>query len=213
MGTSSRSFRPSAAVRIVGRNKLAKFRHESPIRLSCTGGGSCATGCARAFWSLWWILGMATECNEAWRERLARSIDSACEDEGFVINAFVLMPEHVHLLDLPSSAESNVSPLLARIKQPFSKAIKQILVEHRSREMRPLQPSRRLEVVERSVLHQQRCRLGPAENEPSVCRTVCRRWRSDRPSILGALAKPSGTLLPPVPSSRCTRNNRLILHK
>lgn len=42
------------------------------------------------------------------------------------------MPEHVHLLVLPTDSESNVSRLLARIKQPFSKAIKQILVEHRS---------------------------------------------------------------------------------
>lgn len=69
--------------------------------------------------------------NDAWREQLARCIDAAC-DEGFVLNAFVYMPEHVHLLVLPSTAESNVSRFLYRIKQPFSKAIKQILVEHRS---------------------------------------------------------------------------------
>ena len=42
------------------------------------------------------------------------------------------MPEHVHLLVLPSDEQANVSLLLARIKQPFSKEIKQILTEHQS---------------------------------------------------------------------------------
>jgi len=70
--------------------------------------------------------------NDAWREKLARCIDAACHEERFVLNAFVFMPEHVHLLVLPSSGESNVSRLLARIKQPFSKTIKQILLEHQS---------------------------------------------------------------------------------
>lgn len=70
--------------------------------------------------------------NDVWRERLARCIDTASDEEGFVLNAFVFMPEHAHLLVLPSNAESSVSRLLARIKQPFSKAIKQMLVEHRS---------------------------------------------------------------------------------
>ena len=76
--------------------------------------------------------------NDAWRERLARCIDTACHEEGFVINAFVFMPEHVHLLVLPGTGESNVSRLLARIKQPFSKAIKPMLVEHRSHLLKSL---------------------------------------------------------------------------
>ena len=70
--------------------------------------------------------------NDAWRERLARCIDAAFAEERFVLNAFVFMPEHVHLLVLPSNEDSNVSRLLARIKQPLSKAIKQILIEHES---------------------------------------------------------------------------------
>jgi putative transposase len=75
---------------------------------------------------------------DAWRERLARCIDTACHEEGFVLNAFVFMAEHVHLLVLPGTGESNVSRLLARIKQPFSKAIKPMLVEHRSHLLKSL---------------------------------------------------------------------------
>jgi putative transposase len=50
-----------------------------------------------------------------WREMLAGSIDAACKEERFVLNAFVFMPEHVHLLVLPDDAESNVSRLLVRL--------------------------------------------------------------------------------------------------
>ena len=70
--------------------------------------------------------------NDVWRERLARSIDRACEQEDFQLNAFVFMPEHVHLLVLPGTEKASISRLLARIKQPFSKEIKRILTEHES---------------------------------------------------------------------------------
>jgi putative transposase len=63
---------------------------------------------------------------------LARSVDSACVEERFVLNAFVFMPEHFHLLVLPENAESSVSRLLGRIKQPFSKWIKEILTQSNS---------------------------------------------------------------------------------
>jgi putative transposase len=70
--------------------------------------------------------------NDLWREMLARSVDSACVEERFVLNAFVFMLEHVHLLVLPENAESSASRLLGRIKQPFSKSIKQILIQSNS---------------------------------------------------------------------------------
>ena len=70
--------------------------------------------------------------NDRWREMLARSVDVACETEGVQLIAFVFMPEHVHLLVLPVNAKSNVSRLLARIKQPFSRRIKEILQSHNS---------------------------------------------------------------------------------
>ena len=54
--------------------------------------------------------------NDVWRERLARSIDRACEREGFQLNAFVFMPEHVHWLVLPGAQQASISRLLARIK-------------------------------------------------------------------------------------------------
>ncbi|WP_425614439.1 transposase [Anatilimnocola sp. NA78] len=36
--------------------------------------------------------------NNAWRVKLARAIDAACEEIGCFLAAFVFMPEHVHLL-------------------------------------------------------------------------------------------------------------------
>ena len=65
--------------------------------------------------------------NAAWRAVLARSLQAACNTERFALAAFVCMPEHVHLLVCPLSAEAKVSRLLARTKQPVSKQIRQIL--------------------------------------------------------------------------------------
>jgi putative transposase len=61
--------------------------------------------------------------NDPWREKLARGIDDGWDENGFSLNAFVFMPEHVHLLVLPDDEHSEVSQLLARIKQPFSNQI------------------------------------------------------------------------------------------
>ena len=65
--------------------------------------------------------------NAAWRMLLARSLQAACDTERFALVAFVCMPEPVHLLACPRSAEAKVSRLLARTKQPVSKQIRQIL--------------------------------------------------------------------------------------
>jgi putative transposase len=46
--------------------------------------------------------------------------------------AFVFMPEHVHLLVVPTGNEPAIDLYLARIKQPFSKWLKQRLVDVRS---------------------------------------------------------------------------------
>ena len=70
--------------------------------------------------------------NDDWRRILARSIDASASAESFSLIAFVFMPEHMHLLVLPTSNESKVSCFLARLKQPTSRQIKQILVEHGS---------------------------------------------------------------------------------
>jgi putative transposase len=65
--------------------------------------------------------------NDLWRGLLGQSLQSACQDEDFLLIAFVFMPEHVHLLVLPQSSDSKVSRLLARTKQPFSKQIRELL--------------------------------------------------------------------------------------
>jgi putative transposase len=43
--------------------------------------------------------------------------------------AFVFMPEHVHLLVHAHSTEVAIGRFLARLKQPFSKQIKQLLID------------------------------------------------------------------------------------
>ncbi len=70
--------------------------------------------------------------NEDWRARLSRHVDSAVERTSFELVAFVFMPEHVHLLVYPTVPEPEIGRLLAFVKQPFSKEIKQILVESKS---------------------------------------------------------------------------------
>lgn len=70
--------------------------------------------------------------NDRWREKLARNLDAASEACGFQLVAFVFMPEHIHLLANPIETKPAFGRYLARIKQPFSKQIKEILTENRS---------------------------------------------------------------------------------
>jgi putative transposase len=70
--------------------------------------------------------------NDAWRQQLSRCIDSAGEELEIQLAAFVFMPEHVHLLVVPTAREPALDRYLARTKQPFSKWVKQQLVESRS---------------------------------------------------------------------------------
>ena len=58
-------------------------------------------------------------------EPLSRAIDAAGEVEQFDLVAFVFMPEHVHLLTYPRGDYPNFGRYLARIKQPFSKLVKE----------------------------------------------------------------------------------------
>jgi putative transposase len=66
--------------------------------------------------------------NDGWRELLCRSIDKAIDRWNFRLVAFVLMPEHVHLLVYPISNEVALDHLLSAIKQPYSVRIKQLLI-------------------------------------------------------------------------------------
>jgi putative transposase len=70
--------------------------------------------------------------NDAWREQLAHCIDSAGEEHDIRLAAFVFMPEHIHLLVVPTGSDPAIELYLARIKQPFSKWVKQRLMEIKS---------------------------------------------------------------------------------
>jgi REP element-mobilizing transposase RayT len=71
--------------------------------------------------------------NDAWPEKLARCVEAAGEETAMELVAFVFMPEHVHLLVYPTALNPSISHYLARIKQPFSKQIKEILAGQGSR--------------------------------------------------------------------------------
>lgn len=70
--------------------------------------------------------------NDDWRHRLSRHIENACEEASFQLVAFVYMPEHVHLLVYPTLPEPDVGRFVARLKQPYTKEIKEILIRSKS---------------------------------------------------------------------------------
>jgi len=61
------------------------------------------------------------------RRELCRSIDRALRGQSFRLIAFVLMPEHVHLLVYSTISNPQISKLLSAIKRPFSFRMKQHL--------------------------------------------------------------------------------------
>jgi putative transposase len=65
--------------------------------------------------------------NDDWRHLLAESLDRAVEGYSCRLVAYVFMPEHVHILVQPTSADPRIDLLLKAIKAPFSTRIKRIL--------------------------------------------------------------------------------------
>jgi len=63
--------------------------------------------------------------DEAACKLLCQSIDRATARHASRLLAFVLMPEHVHLLVLPTSAEGEIDAILFAIKRPFAFRMKQ----------------------------------------------------------------------------------------
>ena len=76
--------------------------------------------------------GMPLLTNDDWLERLARSLDAANQEAGIQLVAFVFMPNHSHLLIHLTDPAQSISRYLARVKQPFSKQIKRLLIEVKS---------------------------------------------------------------------------------
>ena len=70
--------------------------------------------------------------NDVWRTMLGEAITAATARHQFDLLAFVLMPEHVHLLVLRRHHSSGASNLLNAIKRPYSYRIKQLLIKGKS---------------------------------------------------------------------------------
>ncbi|MGI9427668.1 MAG: transposase, partial [Bythopirellula sp.] len=61
---------------------------------------------------------------------LADSIEHARQEHGLELWAYVFMPEHVHLLNHPTTAEYDIAQIHKSIKSPLgSRAIKYLLAE------------------------------------------------------------------------------------
>ena len=71
--------------------------------------------------------------NDRWRGLLSRGMDFATDKQPLGLAAFVLMPEHVHLLVFPKGTPANIDGFLKSLKQSTSRRIKNLLVEKQSR--------------------------------------------------------------------------------
>jgi putative transposase len=60
---------------------------------------------------------------------LSGAISRALPRCGFELAAFVYMPEHVHLVVVPTCQEARIAKLLFAIKRPFSHRVKRVLAE------------------------------------------------------------------------------------
>ena len=70
--------------------------------------------------------------NHVWQKKLASLLSSACILFEIELTSFVFMPSHVHLLIYPKGSQPEIGRFLASFKQPFSKYVKQLLMEHKS---------------------------------------------------------------------------------
>jgi len=67
--------------------------------------------------------------DDSWRRMFCMLVDRALSTRAFRLVAFVLMPEHVHLLVYPTKSDPDIHKLLAAIKRPYSFRVKQQLVD------------------------------------------------------------------------------------
>ena len=72
------------------------------------------------------------------REHLARAIRLAKKAHGFNVWAYVIMPEHVHLLILPRADNYSISRILQSIKQPVARKAIAYLRKNRPEELKSL---------------------------------------------------------------------------
>lgn len=92
--------------------------------------------------------------NNVFREIVARSIDDARARYGFKLLAYVIMPEHVHVVIWPRT-ESKVGTVVGWMKQEAARGIAKLLREVRSPLLDRLEVTR--DRVKKLALWQRRC--------------------------------------------------------
>jgi putative transposase len=82
-------------------------------------------------------------CSQRARGYLAEAISRSRQKHSFHVWAYVLMPEHVHLLLWPTEQNYSISKMLLSIKQPVSRGIMSYLREHNPAGLRVLATGQR----------------------------------------------------------------------
>ena len=72
---------------------------------------------------------MSLLTNDAWRYWLSESIENSLRRHGFILHAFVFMPNHVHLLVRSQMKDARIDKFLFGVKRPFSFRVKRSLQE------------------------------------------------------------------------------------
>ncbi len=65
--------------------------------------------------------------NDLWRGWFCEILESACDRHEFLLLAYVLMPEHIHLLVCPGGSSSRIPNFLGDLKRLFSRRVKRSL--------------------------------------------------------------------------------------
>jgi putative transposase len=92
--------------------------------------------------------------NNEFREIVARSIDDARARHAFRLLAYVIMPEHLHLVIWPEE-ESKVGTVVGWMKQEAARGIAKLLRETRSPQLDRLEVTR--DRVKKLALWERRC--------------------------------------------------------
>lgn len=71
--------------------------------------------------------------NDPWRRELSQHVNDVGRDHQIDLHAFVFMPNHVHLLVYPLHSGSDIAKSLGQFKNRFSRSIKKILQQNKSR--------------------------------------------------------------------------------
>ncbi|MCX6835141.1 MAG: transposase [candidate division Zixibacteria bacterium] len=124
--------------------------------------------------------------DEVYRQAILDSIDEVKSSTGFQLLAYVIMPEHVHLVLAPAE-DSSLGHLIGEIKRLSAKAIHALLLARHSTLVERLSATRN--GTRRFVLWQRRCYDKNCRSEREVWGAV--RYCHNNPVKRGLVSDPA----------------------